>query len=92
MRFDSDLENRIADLIREKLGQDLRAQISIESFEVVEEDAEIRILVHIETDASPEELADRYFGLTGRVRDALGDRWRDYFPVITPSIGHAAHA
>lgn len=92
MDFDKDLEGRVVDLIKEKLGRDLNAQIFIESIEVLEADSEIRIFVRIETDTAPEELAKRYFGLTGRVREALGERWRDYFPVITPSIGHAAHA
>jgi len=92
MDFDKDLEAHVIGLIKEKLGHDLNAQVVIESIEVLEAEAEIRFLVRIETDTAPEELAKRYFGLTGRVREALGDRWRDYFPVITPSIGHSAHA
>lgn len=90
--LESDLESRIVNLIKEKLGHNLNAQVIIESIEVLEADSEIRISVRIETDTAPEELAKRYFGLTGRVREALGDRWRDYFPVITPSIGNSAHA
>ncbi len=86
MGFEAELEQRIKDLITDRLGEDLDAIISIESIEIIEADSEIRILVEIKTDESPEKLAKRYFGLTGKVREALGERWGEYFPVITPNI------
>lgn len=86
MSFEANLEQHIKDLIMARLGEDLDAVILIESIEIIEANSEIRILVDIKTNESPEKLAKRYFGLTGKVREALGDRWGEYFPVITPNI------
>ena len=93
MGFEAELEARIKELIAERLGENLNATVTIESIEVIEADSEIRIVVEIKTDVAPEILAKRYFGLTGKVREALGDKWGAYFPVITPNIENlAAHA
>lgn len=92
MVLEKTLKDQIIALIAHELGQDLDANIVIDSFEVLEDAEEIRIRVRIETDASPEVLARRYFGLTGSVREVMGDRWKNFFPVITPLIGHPMHA
>ena len=88
MSFDEDLKSRINSIIAQRLGKNLDAQITVESIEVVESESVINIVVRIETAEPPKELAKRYFGLTGRVRDELGEDWRNYFPVILPSIGN----
>lgn len=92
MVLETDLEERIKDLIAKRLGENLDAQISVKSIEVSDAESEIRIVVEISTAESPDIIAQRYFGLTGKVRDALGEKWRSYFPVITPNIGSEVHA
>ena len=92
MFIDEKLEAAILEIIKQRLGDEIGTTISIDSIEVFESKSEIRIVVQIETAANSGELADRYFGLTGRVRDVLGDRWADFFPIITPKFGSSAHA
>ena len=92
MKIDKKLEKILETLIRDQLSVSSDAEVSIESVEVVEATSEIRIVVNIETEASSDELARRYFGLTSLVRSRLGNRWEEFFPVITPNIGHGVHA
>jgi hypothetical protein len=40
-----------------------------------------------ETSAS--DFSGRFFGLTGRVRQVMGDNWSGIFPVIRPVETHA---
>jgi len=91
MDIDEELKRRLQALIADRLGHDLSADITIESIEVSEAAKEIHIAVRIVTEARPEELADRYFGLTGKVPETLGDKWNRFFPVITPNIGHSVN-
>ncbi|MDX8354677.1 hypothetical protein [Cognatiyoonia sp. IB215182] len=92
MKIADELLSDVEALIAEQLGDGLQADVKIERIDVSESQLQIHIFVSIETEAKPSEIADRYFGLTGRVRDALGDSWRDFFPVITPNIGHHVNA
>lgn len=91
MDFD---EHALADLqkiIARQLGQAV-TNVEVISADVDEEHREIRLVVAIETEARAEDLADGYFGLTGVVREALGDKWRGFFPIITPQFGMGKHA
>jgi len=92
MRIDREFEITIENAIRERLSNGIDAIISIEKISVCETTSEITIQVKIETSAKPEDIAERYFGLTRKVREALGDRWRDFFPIITPNIEQRVHA
>lgn len=91
MQLPETLEARLRELIEAQLGAGISADISVLSFEVVEDRLELDIVVEIK-DGEPEEIASRYFGLTGKVRDQLQDRWVDFFPVITPKFAHSGHA
>lgn len=92
MQIEGELQERLQAIISERLGEDLVAEIQIESISILEAEREIHIVVSIQTDARPEDIADRYFGLTGRVRATLGEKWQRFFPVITPNIGHQVNA
>ena len=63
---------------------------------VVDEDAgEIRVTLSVSSDVDPAKLADGYFGLTGKVRKSLateGGLFSNFFPIISPAIGHKVHA
>lgn len=88
----TELNKTIADVIIKRLKDGLDADVTVKSIVVSENTLEITIEVEIQTAAKPEDVASRYFGLTGRVRDALGERWRDFYPVITPTFTEGTHA
>lgn len=70
-------------------------KIKIETVEIDETAGEIRITLTVSAAVDPVQLAEGYFGLTGRVRRSLADRGgvlRNFFPIITPSIGQEVHA
>lgn len=92
MNLEKQLEERLQAVIAQRLGENLSADIRIESISVSEAREEIHIVVRIETNEAPEEIADRYFGLTGKVRETLGEKWNRFFPVITPHITHHVNA
>ena len=92
MDIDKELRERLQALIVGRLGDNLSADITIESISVSDAAKEIHIVVRIMTEAQPEEIADRYFGLTGKVRETLGEKWNRFFPIITPNIGHSVNA
>ena len=56
------------------------------------DEEEIRLVFTIETDADPELIGRRFFGLTDKVRTALGDDWRGYFPILQSEIDRGAAA
>jgi hypothetical protein len=91
-RIGDDLKKTLSDLIAERLADGIDAEVRVTSIEVSENRLEIMIEVEISTVAEPDEVAERYFGLTGRVRDALGEGWRDFYPVITPTFSSEVHA
>ncbi len=92
MEIDEGLKAQILEVIKDRLNLGDESQIIIRSMNVDHLNAEIKIELEIVTLATPEVIAEGYFGLTRRVRAALGDSWDDYFPVITPSITSVAHA
>jgi len=92
MKIDDTLRTRLLATIRDRLALDAHSIVNIESIEIDEERREIRIRLSIETEAPPSRIAEGYFGLTGRVKETLGERWGSYFPIITPSINVARHA
>ena len=94
-----DRDTRIDDKLRKEAERTIRrrfgttaSKFEIVSMEVDEDISEVRIVVAIETSATPEVLADNYYGLTGRVRDTLGHEWRNFFPIVTPNIARVEHA
>ena len=91
MYIDKSAEESLQAIIAKQFGA-AATSVEIVSIDVDDERSEIRILVAIDTDAKPQELAENYFGLTGTVREALGEKWRGFFPVITPHIGIGEHA
>lgn len=62
----------------------------IDSVEIDDDEAELRFVIRLETDAEPEVIGRAYYEMTGRVREALGEAWRDYFPILRPMIERAA--
>ena len=91
MQIDERLQEEVERTIRKRFGK-TASKIKITSMEVDEDISEVRIVVEIETSATPEVLADKYYGLTGRVRDTLGHEWRHFFPIITPRFSGVEHA
>ena len=93
MQVNDELRAELQRLIASKLGGSEVESLSIESIDVIENKREIRIVVKIKTKegaADAATIADRYFGLTGKVREALGESWNEFFPIITPKFGQAA--
>lgn len=90
--LDEVVEQQIKQVIRAKFDLDAASVIEVSSIEVDQDEHKIRIEVLITTTERPEALAKGYFGLTGKVRDALGSDWSGFFPVITPQINSGVHA
>jgi len=86
MSIEGHLEAEVLKVIRENLDLGDRGDVEIRSISVDEAEGEIRIVLDIHTGEDPSRVAKGYFGLTGQVREALGDKWRGYFPVITPTF------
>lgn len=75
--------------------KELVTEIQIEEVTADADAGEIRITLIVSTKVDPTAFAESYFGLTGKVRRSLaneGEKWQHFFPIITPSIGHEAHA
>lgn len=90
--LDKVVTNEIAAVIRSKFDLDAASKIEVTSIEVDQDEHKIRIEILITTTERPEALAKSYFGLTGKVREALGSDWSGFFPVITPQINSGLHA
>lgn len=86
MDVDQQIVESITRTIRERLALDGDSTVSVDSISVDEQNSEIRIHLLIRTEAEPRVIAAGYFGLTGKVRAALGEKWSDFFPVISPTI------
>ena len=91
MQIDDKLRREVEKTIRKTFGK-TASKIEVRSMEVDEDISEIRIVMEVESSATPEVLADKYYGLTGRVRDTLGHEWRNFFPIITPRFSEVEHA
>jgi len=90
--LDNVVAEEIINVIRSKFDLDAASKIEVKSIEVDQEEHKIRIEILITTTERPEALAKGYFGLTGKVREALGSDWSGFFPVITPQINSGMHA
>ena len=90
--LDKGVEEEVIRAIREKFNLDAASVIEVSPIEVDHDEHEIRIEILITTTERSETLAEGYFGLTGKVRDALGSDWSGFFPVITPRINPNMHA
>lgn len=66
--------------------------VEVTSIEVDREELKILIQLSIRTNEKPDVVAQSYFGLTGKVREALGTNWSGFFPVITPNFSSGIHA
>lgn len=84
-------ESTIISVIREKFDLSSDSTIELVSIEVDEEEQKIRIYLQITTTERPAKVAERYFGLTNKVREELGAAWSGFFPVITPQIQSEMH-
>ncbi len=84
MEIERALKAELEAVILMRLGDQNVRSVDLDSIEVSEENFEIRITVFVKEEADPRELAQGYFGLTSGVRKTLGDKWRNFFPVITP--------
>ena len=91
-KLDQHMTDEVLNVIRNRLNLDQASDISLVSIEVDADAHKIVFELVINTSERPEVLAKRYFGLTGKVREALGSDWHGFFPVITPQINSAAHA
>lgn len=90
--LDNVVANEIVNVIRSKFDLDAASKIEVTSIEIDHDEHKIRIELLITTTESPELLAKSYFGLTGKVREALGSDWSGFFPVITPQFNSGLHA
>ena len=89
--LNKDVEKEVIRAIHEKFNLDAASVIEVSPIKVDHEEHEILIEVLITTTERAETLAKGYFGLTGKVRDALGSDWFGFFPVITPRINPVMH-
>lgn len=92
MELPEGLRAKLLAEIREKFASEDVQEIELTSVEVDKEKREIHITVAITSAPKPQSVANGYFGLTGRVRNALGNEWSDFFPIITPQVANEAHA
>ncbi len=90
--LDKVMADEILEVIRLKFDLDDASEIEVTSIEVDRDEQKIRIELLITTTERPEVLAKSYFGLTGKVREALGSDWSGFFPVITPQFNSVLHA
>lgn len=78
--------------IKARFNLDGLTGIEVMSIEVDEEAQKIMIALTVTTAERPEALAKSFFGLTSKVREALGAEWSGFFPVITPNFGPELNA
>lgn len=86
MKIDDDLRERVKRAIIDRFEPGVIRDVRLEAIEILEDDEEIRLVFTIETDADPEMIGRRFFGLTDKVRTALGEEWRGYFPILQSEI------
>ena len=88
-KLDEVVEKKVKQTIYETFNLDADSKIEVPFIDVDHVEHKILIEVSITTNEQPEALAKSYFGLTGKVREALGSDWSGFFPVITPQINSA---
>lgn len=75
-------------VILERFADKVEA-VEIDTVEGEVGDEVLFIRVVMSPDTTSRDFAGRFFGLTGRVRNVLGDEMRDVFPIIRPVGAHA---
>lgn len=93
-RVPPELKDQIRKAIWDRLGRDLVREIELRAIDVDEDEEEIRFVVRlvIGSDEDAERLGKRFFGLTDKVRQALGKDWHRYFPILQTEIDHGKAA
>ena len=83
MQVTDEVRHAVEEVIRDRFGDKVESiEISVSSGEQGDEVLLIRVLMSEDTKSS--DFSNRFFGLTGRVRNALGGEMRGLFPVIRP--------
>ncbi|MCJ8138453.1 hypothetical protein [Falsirhodobacter halotolerans] len=88
--IDNDIRAAIEAAVRKKIGPAAR-DISISMKRGASGEYECVVTVEVDfTNRDPVAIGEKFFGLTGKVQKAMGDRFRDVFPVIQPvTMAHA---
>lgn len=88
MRLTDKKRKTIEHVIRERFGNKV-IEVVIQPAENEAGEDVLFIQVFMTKDTTAKDFSGRFFGLTGRVRDALGDDMRGVFPFIRPMEAHA---
>lgn len=83
MQVTDEIRAAVDGVIRERLGGKVQ-QVEIEAGIGDAGDEVLYIRVFMSSDTTAHDFSGRFFGLTGRVRNALGEGMRGIFPVIRP--------
>lgn len=92
MQLDDKVLENVRQAIMNCFDPGVIKDVRLEAVEVSEDDDEIRLVFTIETDADPKMIGRGFFGLTDKVRTALGDEWRGYFPILQSEIDRGVAA
>jgi hypothetical protein len=92
LKLDDTLRDRFKQAIMDRFEPGVIRNVRVDRIEVSEDADEIRFVFTIETDADPEMIGRRFFGLTDKVRRALGEEWREYFPILQSEIDRGVAA
>lgn len=92
MQIDDALKERVKQAIIGRFDRGVIRDVRLESVEINDDEEEIRLVFTLVTDADPEMIGRRFFGLTDKVRTALGEDWRRYFPILQSEIDRGAAA
>ncbi|WBU51968.1 hypothetical protein [Paracoccus sp. SCSIO 75233] len=88
MEVSREIADAVDRVVRERIGRKVH-EVSIDAVRASDGEVTIFVTVVMEREATAADFAGKFFGLTGRVRDALGEDMRDVFPVIRPVEAHA---
>lgn len=89
MRLEENVADAITRAILDRLGEGVE-DVKIEISENWDGEIALNVSVFLAEDADIDRIAKRYFGLTRRVREAMGEDLQDVFPVIRPmAVVHA---
>lgn len=86
MQLDDRVLEKVRQAIQDCFDPGMVTNVRVDRIDILEEDDELRIVFTIETDADPKLIGRRSFGLTDKVRKALGEEWRGYFPILQSEI------
>jgi len=88
LSLSEDARQTIESVIRERFAGKVD-DVEIEMATDERDDDILLIRVVMAKDVTADDFSGRFFGLTGRVRTAVGEELRDVFPVIRPVEAHA---